>query len=187
MLISGMAHPMEYKPSLKRINPMDAHLAHGILMETGQQIYRQFRLDFWAPAPSVASIKRQAEKKIVCLIEIGGELAGTLTMGDHGWVSGSERFWQDDHGLYVSRFALLPCFQGYGIGSQVMLQIEKMAVKSNFTSIRLEVHEQFQPSIHFYMNLNYQFVGECDRVNRFGKEYRLVLFEKLLNAGKQED
>jgi predicted N-acetyltransferase YhbS len=83
----------------------------------------------------------------------------------------------DGEGLYLNQMAVLPEYQGKGIGSRLMGLAEEEARKRKLDRIRLDTAIPATHLIDYYTKRGYVKVGE---VQWEGKTYRSVVMEKRL-------
>ncbi len=76
-------------------------------------------------------------------------------------------------------YGVVPEFRRQGIASQLMEAAHDWARENDYTSIRLECHNQHRPMLHLAISLGYDIVGmrwDPDRGEN------LVLFEKVVSG-----
>src|SRR5437660_9790550 len=76
-------------------------------------------------------------------------------------------------------YGVLHEFRRHGIASQLMEAVHSWAQQNDYSSIRLECHNQHRPMLHLAIALGYDIVGirwDPDRGDN------LVIFEKVLNS-----
>jgi GNAT superfamily N-acetyltransferase len=77
--------------------------------------------------------------------------------------------------IYVSHLAVLPNFQGKGIGTWSMGTIEGIATDWGCVAVRLDAYEKHDELIKFYNKLGYRRRG----IIKY-QGLRLVCFEKII-------
>jgi len=79
--------------------------------------------------------------------------------------------------LIVHRLCVAPAFQGQGIAKQMMSFGEKMALKQDYASIRLDAYSGNPKAVGLYVRLGYQQVGSVTFPRR---NLPFLCFEKIL-------
>jgi ribosomal protein S18 acetylase RimI-like enzyme len=62
--------------------------------------------------------------------------------------------------FYISNIAVYPEFRGMGFGTELMLHIEKNAIKKKNKSMSLDVEVQNEGAINLYKKLGYRIIGD---------------------------
>jgi ribosomal protein S18 acetylase RimI-like enzyme len=117
-------------------------------------------------------------------IKLNSELVGTFTI-ETKMPSGYLKYgcinWQNPglSAFYIHRLAVLPLFQGKGIGTWCLQQIENFATNRNYFAVRLDAVKINQKLLKFYEKSGYKKVGEMI-FNPEDKYEDAFVFEKVL-------
>ena len=66
---------------------------------------------------------------------------------------------EPDH-LLIENLAVLPAYQGLGLGRRLMAHIEKLAAAQGFAEVRLYTNKLFAGNVAFYESLGYRVYRE---------------------------
>jgi ribosomal protein S18 acetylase RimI-like enzyme len=66
---------------------------------------------------------------------------------------------KDENKFYVSSLYVLPKFQGYGIGKELILLAEDKAKQLNYSEVWIGVMEQNVNTLNWYRKLGFNFVS----------------------------
>ena len=80
--------------------------------------------------------------------------------------------------VYVHKLAILPTWQGKGLGSKCIQAIEKLAIDRSCYSVRLDGVKTHSNLLSFYKNRGYQPVGEL--IYNSDVWVDAIVFEKVL-------
>jgi GNAT superfamily N-acetyltransferase len=123
-------------------------------------------------------LRRDASEGSVYGVSDTGQSIATFTISEQPLVYYNTRLWKhpEHRAVYVSHLAVLPKFQGRGIGKWCMKTIEEMAHGWGCETVRLDAYEKYEKLLEFYDDLGY----ERREVISY-KDLRLVCFEKIIN------
>jgi ribosomal protein S18 acetylase RimI-like enzyme len=120
------------------------------------------------PAPMLLDFSAQVEAKHVWVAEFGTKVVGVLVQ------------YETEFGFYIDTVAVLPEFQGTGVGRALLLFAEQEAVQRYFGSLYLCTNSKITENQVLYPRIGYvefdrQVVGGYDR----------VFYRKQLKSAKQ--
>jgi ribosomal protein S18 acetylase RimI-like enzyme len=124
-----------------------------------------------ADAPAIRELTRAAYAKWVPLIgrepkPMGADYQAALR--DHRfdllYCEGTlaaliETILEPDH-LLIENLAVLPAYQGRGLGRRLMAHVEKLAASQGFGEVRLYTNKLFAENVAFYAGLGYRLFKE---------------------------
>ena len=117
-------------------------------------------------------------------IKLDSELIGTFTIETkmpRSYLKYGDINWQNPglSAFYIHRLAVLPQFQGKGIGSWCLQQIEIRAINRNYSAVRLDAVKINRNLLKFYEKSGYKRVGEMifSPENKYDDAF---VFEKVL-------
>lgn len=124
-----------------------------------------------------STVTRRRIRDCYCLIaEINGSIVGTVSYYAPGLNTYCDWYARDGVSI-IGQFAVLPEYQGSGIGSRLLSFVEAMAINDGSKELALDTAE---PAVHlhrFYGKRGYRHV---DYANWEGKTYRSVIMSKKL-------
>lgn len=128
------------RAEVRRATPADAAAVH----ELTRAAYAK-----WVPVigreprPMVADREARVRDHLVDLLRVDGALAGLIeTVPEEGV-------------LLVENVAVLPAFQGRGLGRRLMAHAEALAASLGLPRVRLYTNAQFAENIKLYRGLGY--------------------------------
>jgi GNAT superfamily N-acetyltransferase len=92
----------------------------------------------------VADHERAVRENLVDLIYVDGELAGLI-----------ETIPKSDH-LLIENVAVLPAYQGRGLGRALMAHAERLAASLGHNETRLYTNKLFEGNVRLYLKLGYR-------------------------------
>ena len=146
-----------------------APLVHRIMLEAFEEYRGILNPPSGAHAETVEDVLRVMSEGGALLAWVGDEAVGSLRY---------ER--KPDH-LYVGRVSVLPAFQGRGIASAMMLEIEPIARAYGYETIRLGARLVLHSNITFYERLGYQVIDT--RLHDKGGSMVVEMMKRLENKG----
>lgn len=157
---------------------------HQILVECGLDLQKRFNLSYWVPPYPLEKMLKNANNMDLYAIELDSEFIGTFTIETRmplGYLKYGNINWQNPglSAFYIHRLAVLPLFQGKGIGTWCLQQIEKLAVIRNYSAVRLDAVKINRNLLKFYEKSGYKKVGEIIFSTQ-SKYDDAFVFEKLL-------
>jgi ribosomal protein S18 acetylase RimI-like enzyme len=151
---------------------------HHILRECGLDMQTRLGLSHWVPPYPFALFEEQtASGNVYAVRDESGTLLATFTASSESPAYYHLSLWDPEGqpALYATRLAVLPAFQGRGIGTECMAFFERLAIESGCRSVRLDALSAHAELLTFYDRLGYRRIGSFEA---HGSE--LVGFEKLL-------
>src|SRR5438270_4403167 len=170
---------------IQRVGPDSIEELHNILEKCGQDMQVRFGLAHWVPAYPLHLMRRDAEVKSVYAVREGNQAVATFTIGTQAPSYYEMSIWENPgaRALYVSRLAVLPEYQGKGIGKWCMDTIEQLAAAEECTAVRLDAYDKYVKLHEFYHHLGYQQRGVFRFNTKLYGETGAVFFEKILKPG----
>lgn len=162
---------------LVKVGQGKVKVLHEIVKKCSQDMKLRFGLRHWAPPYPLHLMRRDAGQKSVYAVCDGDQTVATFTIGTQPSADYDMTMWASPNkkAMYVSHLAVLPDFQGRGIGTWCMKAVEHLATDGGCVAVRLDAYEKHLKLLEFYDRLGYQRRGVI-RVQEFG----LVCFEKVV-------
>jgi GNAT superfamily N-acetyltransferase len=156
--------------SIIKYDPADINALHRIVTDCGADIKNRYGLTHWFPPYPIDVMRKNAKELDVYGVHCGVEPIGTFTVGTHGWKY-DDALWADPthKPLYLGKLAILPQYQGNGIGSWCVKQ-----------AVRFDAIAKHTRLVSFYRKLAYAERGQTTTVDWRGVEWEIVYFEKIL-------
>lgn len=177
--------------SIRKVNIDEIPLLHQILIACGFDLKEGFGLSHWLPPnyPLEQMLKDAIEQDIYA-VTIGENLVGTFTLEmmttvPLSYMKYGNIIWQipaDVPAVYVHKLAILPIWQGKGLGTWCMQAIEKLGVEQGYYAVRLDGVKTHPKLLSFYQKQGYQQVGEIIYNSDIWVD--AIVFEKVLNVYK---
>jgi GNAT superfamily N-acetyltransferase len=152
---------------------------HAILADCGVDMRERIGLSHWIPPYPLTRLRHDVVKGNVYEVAVADETIATFTIDDDSPDYVGDVLWaaEGEPGIYVTRLAVRPVFQGRGIGSSCMEWIERHAGSSGARSVRLDAHSKHEALLRFYRRRGYAARGEYEAFAT-----PLTCFEKVLNT-----
>ncbi len=170
--------------SIRKVTTSEIPDLHQILVKCGLDLQRRFNLSYWAPPYPLERMIRDANNMDVYAVKLNAELVGTFTIRitiPPGYQKYGDITWQNPQlsAFYIHRLAVLPFYQGKGIGTWCLEEIEKLAVTHNYFAVRLDAVKTNRKLLKFYKKSGYKQVGELifQPQDKYDDAF---VFEKLL-------
>lgn len=170
---------------LHQVEPEQVEEAHAILTACGLDMQARFGLSHWVPAHPLHLMQRDAEAGDVYATRDDQRAVATFTLKTHAPSYYDQTIWYEleARALYVHRLAVLPAYQGQGLGRWCMEQIEQMARADGYGAVRLDAYDQHLRLCAFYRHLGYEQRGVFKIMTKLYGETGGVCFEKVLDGG----
>ncbi|MEO1560928.1 MAG: GNAT family N-acetyltransferase [Cyanobacteria bacterium J06632_19] len=151
--------------SISQVTVSEIPALHQILVECGLDLQKRFNLYYWVPPYPLEKMLKDANKMDIYAIKLDSELIGTFTIETKmpsGYFKYGDINWQNPglSAFCIHRLAVLPLFQGKGIGTWCLQQIENLAINRNYSAVRLDAVKKNQKLLKFYEQSVYKRVGE---------------------------
>ncbi|WP_455392934.1 GNAT family N-acetyltransferase [[Eubacterium] cellulosolvens] len=165
------------KYQLVKIKPDEIEEVHEILRLCGLEMKDKFNLGHWNPPYPVHLMQKDAKESYVYAVKEQNKTLATFTISKKPLDYYYKNIWlnPDHEAIYVSHLAVLPKFQGRGIGSWCMRTIEDFAREWGCAAVRLDAYEKYPLLLEFYVKLGYQ-----QRQTVTYQRLRLICLEKIL-------
>lgn len=152
------------------------HRAYGALARRGMR--------YWASHQSVADTRKRAGEGEcwVAVAAAGGSIIGTITMKDAANARGTPWYERPDVTCF-GQFAVEPAWQGRGVGSALVDQVERRARETGVVELALDTADSADDLIAFYARRGYRFV---EHVKWADVNYRSVIMSKRVRDGEYE-
>ena len=130
----------------------------------------------WAGISTDAGVMRDIRASAVLIAVVRGRIRGTLTLQKKKpWAIDVSYFTPVPRAVYLINMAVLPRWQGRGIGRALLTEAARLAAEAPYHAIRLDAYKGPAGAGGFYRRCGYKPAG--------GKVYRgipLLYFEKVL-------
>lgn len=170
--------------SIRKAKASEISDLHQILVNCGDYLQARFNLCYWFPPYPLRRMIEDINKMDIYAVQLQAEVIGTFTIETTippGYLKYGNINWQnqDLRAFYIHRLAVLPAYQGKGIGTCCLQEIEKIAINCNYSAIRLDAVKINQKLLNFYQKSGYRQVGEF--IFKPDDKYDdAFVFEKLL-------
>ncbi|WP_017318246.1 GNAT family N-acetyltransferase [Mastigocladopsis repens] len=174
------------EPAIHRVNAPDVPSLHQIILACGFDLKNRFGLHHWlSPIYPLEQMLQDADKHEVYALTVGENLVGTFTLEMTAevpltYIKYGKIIWQvlNVPAVYVYKLAILPTWQGQGLGMWCMEVIERLATEQGYHAVRLDAVKTHHQLLSFYQNRGYRRVGELI----FNSDVWIdsIVFEKVL-------
>lgn len=172
--------------SLGKVGPDEVEDLHEILRKCGQDMKVHLGLGHWDPPYPLELMRKSAEERNVFAVLNDGRLVATFTVGTEApsyyrTIPGVWEAWDPsgEPALYANRLAVLPEFQGQGIGTWCMHECERMARAEGCGAIRLDAYDKHLRLLAWYEKLGYHWRGNFSFQTRLHGETGMACYEKM--------
>lgn len=161
---------------------------HEIIVTCGKHMKEQYGFTHWFPPDPIEEMYKHAQEKEVYAVKQKEQkqMIGTFTLDIHSKHGQYDTLWHhpEHKALYVSKLAILPDYQGKGIGPWCMKEIERIATNTYCSAVRLDALLENTQLLKFYhCKLGYE-IRECiteQDAYQDNMEWKLIVFEKVLS------
>jgi GNAT superfamily N-acetyltransferase len=182
------------KLTMRKVEPEEIEPLHEILKKCGLDEQARFGLGYWVPPYPLEAMRKSAEERDVYAVYDGDELVATFTTGTQQpsyylTIPGVREAWDasGEPALYLSRLAVLPEFQGRGIGTWCIKRMERLARAEGCKAVRFDAYDKHLKLLEYYDRLGYHRRGTFTfNTKRYG-ETGMVCFEKLSHEFVREE
>jgi ribosomal protein S18 acetylase RimI-like enzyme len=177
--------PMSATPHVRRtLRPGDLGAVvehHGRLYAAEHGVNSTFEGHVAASVARAATAGFPSEREAICIVELGGEHAGSIGLTDNG------------DGTATLRWVLLDAaLRGSGLGRALVSEMVAFAGEIGYAQLVLETFSELEAAAHLYRDHGFELVWE-DTAPRWGRDrityqrYELDLAPSSgLNAGSSE-
>ena len=169
-----------------QVGPGEVEVVHEILSKCGQDMKVRLGLSHWDPTYPLELMRKSAEERRVYAVYNDALLVATFTVGIkpptyYHTIPGAWESWDPtgEPALYANRLAVLPEFQGQGIGTWRMQECERMAYVEECESIRLDAYDKHLSSLTWYAKLGYHRRGTFAFHTRLHCDTGMACYEKM--------
>ncbi|MBV8886622.1 MAG: GNAT family N-acetyltransferase [Chroococcidiopsidaceae cyanobacterium CP_BM_RX_35] len=156
------------EPTIHRVTADDVPPLHQILVACGLDLKERFGLSHWMPVVySLESMLKDAMTLEVYAVTSGEAQVGTFMLETTSTVPLSYIKYGNIHwqvkapsAMYVHKLAVLPAWQGQGLGTWCLRTIERLAAQRGCSTVRLDAVKTHPRLLSFYASQGYQQVGE---------------------------
>jgi GNAT superfamily N-acetyltransferase len=162
--------------------------AHEILRLCGLDMQERLGLSHWVPPYDLEAMRRSAVERQVYAVWQAEQIIATFTLGSEipaFYVKSMPAIWQlwntpELRALYVNRLAILPAYQGQGLGRWCMQTIERLGSERGCAAVRLDAYGKHAGLQTFYTKLGYRSVGHFFFYTKRYGDTETICYEKLL-------
>jgi GNAT superfamily N-acetyltransferase len=170
----------------RRVGPDEMEALHEILSKCGQDMKARLGLSHWDPPYPLELMRKAAQERDVYAVYNDELLVATFTVGTqpptyYRTIPGVWEAWDPagEPALYANRLAVLPEFQGLGIGTWCMHEYERMARGEECEAIRLDAYDKHLSLLAWYEKLGYHWRGTFAFHTRLYSETGMACYEKM--------
>ncbi len=172
---------------LKKVGPTEIEPLHEILRLCGLDMRSRFGLAHWIPPYPLELMRKSVEERNAYAVYNDDQLVATFTVGTqppayYHTIPGVWEAWDaaGEPALYAKRLAVLPEFQGQGIGTWCMEEYERIARVEECKAIRLDAYDKHLMLLAWYTKLGYYWRGTFAFYTKLHGETGMACFEKIL-------
>jgi GNAT superfamily N-acetyltransferase len=172
--------------SLRKVVPDEVEELHEILRKCGQDMKVRLGLGHWDPPYPLDLMRKSVVERNVFAVLNDDQLVATFTIGTQApsyyrTIPGVWEAWDSsgEPALYANRLAVLPEFQGQGIGTLCMRECERMAVAEGCGAIRLDAYDKHLRLLAWYEKLGYHLRGTFSFHTKLHGETGMACYEKM--------
>ncbi len=158
---------------------------YGIIVACGKYMQKQYGLTHWYPPNPVEEIFQPSLGKEIYAVKQEGnpQTIGTFTIDMSTKLNQLSKLTKHPESkiLYISKLAILPEYQGKGIGTWCMKSIEQIAMIKGCSTIRLDAFLENTQLLKFYhCKLGYDIKGYTTEQDEDDIRWKLIIFEKSI-------
>ena len=174
------------EPTIHRVTVSDVPPLHQILVACGRDLKERFGLSHWMPMVyPLESMLKDAMSLEVYAVTNGATQVGTFMLETTSTVPMSYIKYGNIHwqvkapsAVYVHKLAVVPAWQGQGLGTWCLQTVERLAVQRGCSAVRLDAVKTHPKLLSFYARQGYQQVGELIYNSKLWVD--AFVFEKVL-------
>lgn len=171
----------------QQLSPANVESVHEILRLCGLDMQQHLGLSHWVPPYPLEKLRQDAEKRQVYAVVHAKQEIATFTLGtalpmSYQKIPAILEMWNNPRprALYINHLAILPSFQGRGLGRRCMQAIEDMATDQGCDVLRLDAYSKHTGLQSFYPKLGFRNVGHFVFWSERHGEAETTCYEKLL-------
>lgn len=171
----------------QQLSPNNVEFAHEILRLCGLDMQERLGLNHWVPPYSLEKLRQDAENRQVYGVLHANQIIATFTLGtalprSYQKLPAILQMWNtaQPRALYINHLAILPSFQGHGLGRRCVQTIEGMASEQGCDVLRLDAYSKHAGLQIFYPRLGFRNVGRFPVWSERLGEAETTCYEKLL-------
>jgi GNAT superfamily N-acetyltransferase len=169
-LIAGSVIIREWKPS-DSLGEL-THMLHAAYAELAAMGFNYTAVD------QTEDVTRQRIEHGTCFVaESAGRLLGTVTYKPPG-INSACAHYKAPFVATIGQFAVLPPFQGHGLGSKLLAAAEDLARNEGAAELALDTAEGAAHLMEWYQKRGYRFI---EYAQWEGKTYRSVILSKSMS------
>lgn len=150
----------------QQLSSANVEPVHEILRLCGLDMQERLGLNHWVPPYPLEKLRRDAENRQVYAVLHAHQVIATFTLGtalpaSYEKIPAILEMWNSPQprALYINHLALLPSFQGCGLGRRCMQTIEGLAAEQGCDVMRLDAYSKHAGLQIFYPKLGFRNVG----------------------------
>lgn len=150
----------------QQLSPASVEPAHEILRLCGLDMQERLGLSHWVPPYALEKLRRDARNRQVYAALHANQVIATFTLGtalplSYEKIPAILEMWNtpQPRALYINHLAILPAFQGRGLGRRCIQTIEDMAAEQGCEVLRLDSYSRHAGLQIFYPKLGFRNVG----------------------------
>ena len=170
----------------RKVSPDEIEALHEILRRCGQDMKVRLELGHWDPPYPLDLMRKSVEERSVYAVYNDERLVATFTVGTqppeyYRTIPGVWETWDasGEPALYANRLAVLPEFQGQGIGTWCMEEYERIARAEGCEAIRLDAYDKHLRLLVWYGKLGYRWRGTFAFHTSLYGETGMACYEKM--------
>lgn len=171
----------------QQLSPVNVESAHEILRLCGLDMQERLGLNHWVPPYALEKLRWDAENRQVYAVLYANQVIATFTLGttlprSYQKIPAILEMWNtpQPYALYVNHLAILPSFQGRGLGRQCVQTIEGMGAFQGCDVLRLDAYSKHAGLRIFYPKLGFRNVGRFSLWSERLGEAETTCYEKRL-------
>ncbi len=171
----------------QQLSSVNVEPAHEILRLCGLDMQERLGLNHWVPPYALEKLRWDAENRQVYAVLHENQIIATFTLGtalprSYQKIPAILEMWNipQPSALYINHLALLPSFQGRGLGRRCVQTIEGMGVLQGCEVLRLDAYSKHAGLQIFYPKLGFRHVGCFSLWSERLGEVETTCYEKRL-------
>ncbi len=171
----------------QQLSPANVEPAHEILRLCGLDMQERLGLSHWVPPYALEKLRRDARNRQVYAALHANQVIATFTLGtalplSYEKIPAILEMWNtpQPRALYINHLAILPAFQGRGLGRRCIQTIEDMAAEQGCEVLRLDAYSRHAGLQIFYPKPGFRNVGRFSVWSERPGEAETTCYEKRL-------